>query len=523
MMALSTKLQAQELLSGPSIRVLASSIVLLFLSWLVSSRSRKEQLPLPPGPPRLPIIGNLHQAPSGQPWRKYKEWSDKYGPMISVRNGASTTIIVSSWEIIKMHMERKNTIYSHRPPMLFFERVTGGLNASVLPYGETWKAHRNIRSSVLKPSMTVKYREIQHVEVTQLIYELLSKDDFSPVIRRCIASVFTTLAYGTHVEQDSDAEIEELEEINRKITVASEAVMTGPGAITALLFPSLGLLSNRWETQADALHIQLTTVLEERTKSALRKTTWNWVKEIENNEKSQCLSLKELSHLVGGLYEASMAAYQGLRVIIAAIILFPEAAARARDELDKAVGKGRLPDFVDCDRLPWTNAFIKEAMRWRSLSPLGAPRAAFRDDEFMGYRIPRFATILINTYAIDHDEKTFPDPFDFKPERWIDNPHLPQLLYGFGQRGCPGRHMGQDSLFLVTSRLLWAFNIESGESGDLDLERLLDSAHGTSLSSFMPEFKAKFSPRSAQHRLVVEEQWESSTQKDSDALLAQVM
>ncbi|KAE8310533.1 cytochrome P450 [Aspergillus transmontanensis] len=508
----SNKLQVQELLAGSSIGVLASSIVLLFLSWLVVSR----------GPPRLPILGNLHQAPNKQPWKKYKEWSDTYGPIISVQNGATTTIIISSWEIIKMHMARKNTVYSHRPRLQFYEHVTGGLNASVLPYGETWKAHRDLRNCLLKPSMTVKYRQIQHVEVMHLLHILPSRDDFSSAIRRFIASLFTTLAYGTRMEHDSDPEIEELEGILREISVESEAVMTGAAAITAVLFPSLGSLSTRWRTKADMLHTKLTTALQERAKVALQKPTWNWVKEIQKSEMSQSLSLKELSHFVGGLYEAAMAPYQGLRIIIAAIILFPDAAARVCSELDEVIGKDRLPDFADCDRLPWTNAFIKEAMRWRSLTPLGAPRAASKDDVYLSYRIPREATVLVNTYAIDHDERIFPDPDEFKPERWIADSSLPQVLYGFGQRGCPGRHMGQDSLFIATSRLLWAFNIESSEPGALDRERLLESADGTSLSSFMPEFKARFSPRSAQHQSVVEEQWESA-QKDSDILLAQVM
>ncbi|KAJ6190250.1 Cytochrome P450 oxidoreductase [Penicillium mononematosum] len=425
------------------------------------------------------------------------------------------TVVFSSWDLIKNHVERRNTIYSSRPSVPFFLHATGGLSAAILPYGPEWKLQRNIRSSVLKPSMTIKYREVQDLQTTQLMHELLSTNDFSLCLRRCIASVFLTVAYGERCRDNAGlGAIDQLEDLNRAIAMHAESLFSGTAAIfMQLICPRVlaDRLTPQWKKDADILHDKLTADLVGRARAALRRPGWNWVKEFQAKEGIEAgegnesdFEFKRLAYMVGSLYEASMAASQALRIIILAGILHPEAVSQMQEELDSVVGRGRLPDFNDASQLPWTQAFIREAMRWRSLTPMGSPRATADEDECRGYRIPREATILVNVWAMNHDETVFPDPFAFKPERWIDNPNLPQMLYGIGQRACPGRHMGQDSLFLGTARLFWALDmVQPPGAEEIDQERFLDS--GTTLASFVPEFEVHFSSRSRQHRRVIEE------------------
>ncbi|GFF31222.1 hypothetical protein IFM51744_01373 [Aspergillus udagawae] len=509
----------------PSHSALLALVGLFCLSaWFVARRrSSGQRLPLPPGPPRLPFIGNLMQLPRQGPWKTYKKWSDQYGPLISVQTFAVPTIVIGSWDLLKNHFERKNTIYSHRPSMPFFNRVTGGLNASTMPYGPIWKAHRTLRAGVLKPSMTIKYRGIQDIETRQLLYELISTNDFSSCFRRCIASVFLTLAYGERLESETD-EVQEVEEMNRQIAIASESSLSGMGNL-AMIFPSLASwLPASWEGEADALHNKWRLILEGRARAALNREGWNWTKEFQHNSGTQGCSVEELAHVVGSLYEASLAAFQVLRHIVLVAVLHPDSLSRVRQEIDQVVGKDRLPQFEDIPQLPQTIAFMKETYRWRGLTPFGGPRAAFADDECMGYHIPRGATVLCNYWALNHDENIFPDSFAFKPERWLENPQLPESAFGFGQRGCPGRHMGQDSVLIATSRLFWAYDIElEKENGrvPIDREKAMDAANGTTMASFVCDFKASFQPRSRHHQEIIEKQW-MCAEKDAQTLLANV-
>lgn len=82
-----------------------------------------------------------------------------------------------------------------------------------------------------------------------------------------------------------------------------------------------------------------------------------------------------------------------------------------------------------------------------------------------------------------HDPNTFDNPFEFIPERYLDDdgnldPSVPDSEmagFGFGRRICPGRHFGKDTIFLFAASILATFNIaqpkdEEGNCVSLDLE-----------------------------------------------------
>jgi cytochrome P450 len=71
-----------------------------------------------------------------------------------------------------------------------------------------------------------------------------------------------------------------------------------------------------------------------------------------------------------------------------------------------------------------------------------------------------------------HNPDMYPEPDAFKPERFI-NPNgslredpVVTSLFGFGKRICPGRHLADDTLFIVIASLLSVFNIKKGKGTD---------------------------------------------------------
>lgn len=63
---------------SPSLNIVAFSAALLALGYVFYSRWIKNSLPLPPGPPKLPILGNLLDMPKEYEWLTYHKWSQQY-------------------------------------------------------------------------------------------------------------------------------------------------------------------------------------------------------------------------------------------------------------------------------------------------------------------------------------------------------------------------------------------------------------------------------------------------------------
>ena len=89
-----------------------------------------------------------------------------------------------------------------------------------------------------------------------------------------------------------------------------------------------------------------------------------------------------------------------------AMVLNPEVQAKAQAEIDRVVGKDRLPNFDDRPALPYVEAILRETLRWHPVAPFGAsiiplffdillmilsgiPHATTTSDIYKGYFIPK--------------------------------------------------------------------------------------------------------------------------------------
>jgi hypothetical protein len=59
--------------------ILLGSLTILFSLALFVAHAGKKRLPYPPGPKRLPIVGNLFNMPSREEWVTYRKWSQEFG------------------------------------------------------------------------------------------------------------------------------------------------------------------------------------------------------------------------------------------------------------------------------------------------------------------------------------------------------------------------------------------------------------------------------------------------------------
>lgn len=152
-----------------------------------------------------------------------------------------------------------------------------------------------------------------------------------------------------------------------------------------------------------------------------------------------------------------------------AAILFPEAIKTAQTEIDQVVGRDRLPNWEDRPNLPYLAAVIEETHRWATATPLAFIHATSEADTYRGKNIPQGAIVYSNVYAVHNDPNVFARPEEWIPERYLpptDKRAAPEAnhagthyAFGAGRRECPGRHVADASLYIMISRILWAYDI----------------------------------------------------------------
>ena len=499
-------------------------LAVVLLGWYALGKRRKSSgLPLPPGPPKLLIIGNLHQAPKLWPWRTYRDWSKIYGPIFSLQYGGDTIIMLNNHTTARDLLDKRSNIYSSRPHLVMGnDCVSKGNRSLLLPYGPQYRQHQRVQGGVLSPKMSQHYTKLQDLESKQLMFELLSADEDGWMDRfhRYSSSLIFGLAYGKRMPRGDEEEVKNVEQLMENFLYSARV---GTWIVDAI--PVLNKLPKflaPWKRLGNEYHEFESKFFIRNLEEAKASERWNWARQANSMKEVSNMPIKEVAYVVGILYEAgSDTTTMAMQSFVLAALTYPEAVKQAQEQLDAIVGDN-LPTFEDRPRLAYVEAVAKETLRWRPVSAGGIPHAVTQDDEYSGYHIPRGATVLANHWAIDLDEEAYgKDALDFRPSRWLENPDLPLASFGYGRRVCTGQHIAMNSLFINIARLLWAFNIEHATDSSGHRVEADSLAYSQGFNSGPLPFKARFVVRNASRRAALEEAW-AHAEKDVGVLLDEI-
>lgn len=96
-----------------TVSIVATALAVILLYRL--SRIGQRPKGLPPGPPTLPLIGNLHLMPKQKGHLQFQKWAEEYGPIYSLILGTRVMIVLSSDEAVKDLLDKRSGIYLHGP------------------------------------------------------------------------------------------------------------------------------------------------------------------------------------------------------------------------------------------------------------------------------------------------------------------------------------------------------------------------------------------------------------------------
>ncbi|KIJ63854.1 hypothetical protein HYDPIDRAFT_59396, partial [Hydnomerulius pinastri MD-312] len=301
---------------------------------------------------------------------------------------------------------------------------------------------------------------------------LRSPDNFVHHLKSLAAAVIMMIAYGHQIDPQGDKYVKLAEEVR-------DSGAGPPGTYLVDMLPALkyvpewfpGAYFKRRARWGKGLALQMRSEPHAMVKTKM--ATGNAVpcmtsKLVDALSASPEADRDELiMNCTGTVYGAGAdTTVAALTNFFLAMILYPGVQQKAQREIDSVIEKDRLPEFSDRASLPFIDCIVKETLRWKPVTPLGVPHSTTENDVYRDMFIPKDATVIPNLWAMLHDPEVYHNPEEFNPERYLPTetrdacPDPSRVMWGFGRRICPGRHLADSSLWMAMVSVLWAFNLE---------------------------------------------------------------
>ncbi|XP_042520416.1 cationic amino acid transporter 1-like [Macadamia integrifolia] len=162
----------EELQALQILQLLLLFIPSLFIILKFARQAEKSNLP--PSPPKLTLIGNLHQLGT-LPYRSLRDLSYKYGPLMFMQLGSSRTLVVSSAEILEEITKSRDIVFSNRTRMAAGEKLFyGWSDLAFAPYSEYWRQVRKFCVLELLSVKRVQSFKFDREEVVGIMIEKIN-------------------------------------------------------------------------------------------------------------------------------------------------------------------------------------------------------------------------------------------------------------------------------------------------------------------------------------------------------------
>ncbi|XP_049992350.1 cytochrome P450 2J4-like isoform X11 [Alexandromys fortis] len=377
--------------------LLLALVTFLFLRDYFKSRRTKNY---PPGPPRLPFIGNLLQFSMEQQHLVVQQLVKKYGNVISMDFGIMSSVIVSSLPLIKEAFTHLEENLMSRPKFPF-QKLVFNENGLVFSSGQTWKEQRRFALMTLRNfGLGKKSLEQRIQEEARHLVEVIKEEKGQPFdphfkIKNAVSNIICSITFGERFEYH-DSQFQELLRLLDKTIYLSFSKMIRlynifpwimkhlPGSHQTALASWRQLKSyisdivenHHRDWNPDEPRDFIDAFLTEMTKHP-DKTTTSF-----NKENLICSTL---DLFLAGTETTSTT----LRWALLYMALYPEIQAKVQSEIDRVIGQEKQPSLNDRDAMPYTNAVVHEVQRMANVVPLNVAREVTVDTTLAGFHLPK--------------------------------------------------------------------------------------------------------------------------------------
>ncbi|KAL3537118.1 hypothetical protein ACH5RR_000484 [Cinchona calisaya] len=465
------------LLRSLNLFLLVSFAFLLVKIWKkIETYFHKPTPKLPPGPTKLPLIGNIHNLHNlvvggGLAHHVFGDLAKKYGLLMHLQLGEISTVVVSSAKLAKEILATHHPSFAGRPANLATRIIGMSKKISLLLLMEEISklAESIIQSSGGSPGGVL-------VNLTHKLFEYSS-------------SVICRAAFG-RICKDKDTMIKRV-----KIALA----LVG-GFNLADVFPSLKFLPIITGLKHKLLeaHHKIDEILDDVVKQHIENHEIGRKGNAESGDEDLIdvlLRLQQetstdlqipirtrnikaliLDMFTGGTESTAVT----IQWALSELMRHPGVMKKAQAQVRQVCKRKKIIEDDDIQNLKYLKMVIQETIRLHTPAPL-IPRASRENREINGYMIPNKTQVIVNAWAIARDPEYWDEPEKFKPERFENKSfdymgtQSEYIPFGTGRRMCPGVTFGLASVELSLAHLLYHFDWRLPDGmmpNDLDMDEV---------------------------------------------------
>ncbi|XP_054825543.1 cytochrome P450 81E8-like [Prosopis cineraria] len=438
---------------------------------------------IPPTPPGLPVIGNLHQLKKPLHHQLHC-LSQRYGKIFSLWFGSRLFMVVTSLSTFQECFTTNDITFANRPRLIDGKYIGYNYTSiSFTSYGDHWRNLRRIMMvEILSTHRLNNFLETRTDEMRRLARKL-AHDSCNGFVKVELKSKFSEMTFNNIMRMISgkrylgdDIDAADMEEARKFQNIVNEIPRLGGAGNAGQFLPILRWIDydnseKRLKSFADNVDEFLQGLID-RHRNAGHTT---------NTMIDHLLDLQESNpeyyadQIIKGLISVMIVAGTNTSAIalewaMSNLLNNPEVLKKAQKEMDTHIGQGRLIEEQDVSKLPYLQNIIYETLRLHPPAPLLVPRESSDDCTVGGYNVPRGTIVLANIWAIHRDPQLWNDPASFKPERFEKEGEANKLIpFGIGRRACPGAGLAQRTVGVTLGLLIQCFDWERISEDKIDM------------------------------------------------------
>ncbi|XP_078517162.1 cytochrome P450 2G1-like [Lissotriton helveticus] len=448
-----------------------SSAILIYVWKLVNERAN-----MPPGPFPLPVVGNLLQMKHSGMAQSLQELSKKYGPVYTVYLGPKPVVVLCGYDAVKEALEDHGEAFTGRGASPIFDNVIQDFGFS--SNGERWKQIRRFSVMTLK-NFGMGKRSIEEMiqEEAEFLVKELRKTNESPfddthIFTNAVSNVICSVVFGKRFEYEDKEFVKLLNMMTSIIPLLNSLAVQLYFMIPKIMdcLPGAHKRAIRClEGLTEFVEMRANINLETLDPSSPRDFIDSFLIKMEQektNPASEFHMKNLLATVVGLFFAGTETITTTLRHGVLLLLKYPDIEEKIHQEIQQVVGQNRTPALSDRAKMPYTDAVIHEIQRFGDVLPLGIPHTATQDAHFRGFTIPKGTDLLPMLSTVLRDSTQFPNPEEFKPERFLSDSggikkNQAFVPFSTGKRSCPGEGMARMELFLFLTTILQKFHLKS--------------------------------------------------------------